>query len=195
MNKLEKEEDSPGDEKQKSTSRGVESMFRLTARNQINLSSIADNKANIMLTINSLIISLLVSTSALNITRDINFLIPGIILVISALFSLVFAILSVRPKISTGNFSKEELEKRTVNLLFFGNFYNVPYPEYQEAVKVMMNDYNFLYNSMIKDQYNLGVVLARKYKLLSLAYNFFMFGFIIAVLVFFLLFLLHKNQV
>lgn len=169
----------------KSTSRGVETMFRLTARNQINLSSIADNKANIMLTINSVLLSILISTSALNFQRELNFLIPGIILVVACLISLVFSILSVRPNISTGEFSDEDIKKKNVNLLFFGNFYGVEYPQYERAIKTMMDDYDFLYGNLILDQYNLGKVLSRKYRLLSFAYNFFMVGFITAVLTFF----------
>jgi len=174
----------------KSTARGIETMFRLTARNQINLSSIADNKANIMLTINAVIISVLVSTSAFSYSagRGPNFLIPGLILVIGSLTSLVFAVLSVRPKVVKGPISDEDLKNRKVDLLFFGNFYRIDYPKYEKAVKEMMKDYNYLYGSMIKDQYNLGKVLSQKYTLLTYSYNFFMFSFIIAVVVFFVLY-------
>ncbi len=173
----------------KSTARGTETVFRLTARNQINLSSIADNKANIMLTINSVLVSVLVSTSAINLERDFSLLIPGLILVVSCLISLVFAILSVRPKVSSGRFSEDDIKKKDVNLLFFGNFYNMGYPKYEDAVKEMIGDYDFLYNNLIKDQYSLGKVLSKKYRLLTLAYNFFMFGFILSVVTFFIFFL------
>ena len=174
----------------KSTARGTETVFRLTARNQINLSSIADNKANIMLTINAVLVSVLVSTSAFSLDNwDLSIQVPGLILVVSCLISLVFAILSVRPKITSGSFSEEDVEKKKVNLLFFGNFYNVPYEKYEAALKNMMEDYDFLYGNLIKDQYYLGKVLSKKYRLLTIAYNFFMFGFIIAVLTFFVFFL------
>ena len=165
----------------KSTVRGIETIFRSTARNQINLSSIADNKANIMLTINSVLLSVLVSTSALSFQRETSFLVPVLVLTVACLTSLVFSILSVRPNISAGQFTDDDIKNKNVNLLFFGNFYDVDYPKYEKAVKTMMDDYDFLYGNLIKDQYNLGKVLARKYKLLSIAYNFFMFGFIIAI--------------
>jgi hypothetical protein len=48
----------------------------------------------------------------------------------------------------------------------------------------MMKDGDYLYNSMIKDIYFLGVVLAKKYKYLRIAYTIFMWGLIIAVLAF-----------
>ena len=175
---------------EKTTERGVETMFRLTARNQINLSSIADNKANIMLTINAVIVSVLVSTSALNFTVGrFNFLIPGLILVSGCLISLVFAVLSVRPKIIKNKISDEDLKNRKVNLLFFGNFFKMDYEEYKSAMAEMMDDYDYLYGSLIKDQYNLGRVLSIKYRLLTYSYNFFMFSFVIAVITFFILYL------
>jgi len=175
----------------KTTARGIETMFRLTARNQINLSSIADNKANIMLTINAVIVSVLVSTSALNYTvgGGINFLVPGLILVSGCLISLVFAVLSVRPKIIKNKFSDEDLKNRNVNLLFFGNFFKMDFEEYKSALTEMMDDYDYLYGSLIKDQYNLGRVLSIKYRLLTYSYNFFMFSFVTAVITFFILYL------
>nr|WP_321358536.1 Pycsar system effector family protein [uncultured Draconibacterium sp.] len=175
---------------QKSTARGIETMFRLTARNQINLSSIADNKANIMLTINAVLVSAIMSTSALTLrTSEQNFLIPGIILIIGCLISLVFSILSVIPKYGSGNYSDEDLKKRKLNLLFFGNFFNMPYEQYEKGVKEMMNDYDYLYRTLTKDQYNLGKVLAKKYKLLRYSYRVFMASFVIAVLTFLVLYL------
>jgi hypothetical protein len=167
-------------------------MFRLTARNQINLSSIADNKANIMLTLNAVIVSVLMSTSAINFRagQGPNFLVPGLILIIGCLISLVFAILSVRPKYGSGNYSDEDLRDKKINLLFFGNIFKMPYAKYENGVKEMMDDYDYLYGTLTKDQYNLGKVLAQKYKLLSYSYNFFMYSFVVAVIIFFILYFL-----
>jgi HD superfamily phosphodiesterase len=175
----------------KTTARGIETMFRLTARNQINLSSIADNKANIMLTINAVIVSVLVSTSALNFTagHGLNFLVPGLILVSGCLISLVFSVLSVRPKIITSKHQDEDVKNQKVNLLFFGNFFKMDYDEYERAVKEMMDDYDYLYGTMIKDQYQLGKVLSIKYRLLKYSYNFFMYSFVVAVITFFVMYL------
>ena len=176
----------------KSTAKGVESMFRLTASNQMRLSSIADKKANILISINSILISFSAAVVAKRpvdlITNDSVFqgalAVPMIVLFISSLISLVFAILSCRPKIDDWEYREEDLQNRKVNLLFFGNFHRIPYPRYNQAVKEMMSDYDYLYSSMIKDQYFLGQSLFRKYKLLRVAYNIFMSGFIIAGLVF-----------
>ena len=175
----------------KNTARGIETMFRLTARNQINLSSIADNKANIMLTINAVIVSVLMSTSSMTFRsgEGPNFLIPGLILLVGCLISLIFAILSVRPKFGTGNYNDEDLKNKKINLLFFGNIFKMPFDQYKGGIKEMMDDYDYLYGNLTKDQYNLGKVLAQKYKLLRYSYNFFMFSFVSAVVVFFTMYL------
>ena len=109
---------------------------------------------------------------------------PAIVFVTTCLVTIVFAILSTRPKISSGQFTKEDIHNKKVNLLFFGNFYNMELEEYEWAVKEMMNDNNYLYSSMIWDQYNLGKVISQKYKLLRIAYTVFMIGLILSSLLF-----------
>lgn len=175
--------------KKKGYSRGVESMFRLTARNQINLSSIADNKSNILITVNTVIISIVLTVLISRFAESPQLIIPSFVFLAVSLITIIFAILSTRPQVSSGVFSKEDIKKKSVNLLFFGNFYNMDYDEYDWAIKEMMKDDYYLYATMIKDQYNLGIVLARKYKLLRKAYNFFMFGLVITIIVFVLSFL------
>ncbi len=169
----------------KNTARGIETMFRLTARNQINLSSIADNKANMMLTLNTILVSGIMGVSSIIIkAEDHNFLVPGLVLIVGCLVSLIFAVLSVRPKFGSGNYKQEDLQNKKVNLLFFGNIFKMPYKDYEKGVREMMDDYDYLYNTLTKDQYNLGKVLAKKYKLLRYSYNVFMMSFVLAVLTF-----------
>ena len=171
-------------QEEKLPGRGVESMFRLTARNQINLSSIADNKANILISINTIILTVLVSMGIGRIADYPNFIIPGIVFLSTCLITIIFAILSTRPKISSGKFTEEDIHNKKVNLLFFGNFYNMTMNEYEWAVKEMMKDNNYLYTSMIRDQYSLGKVIGRKYNLLRVAYTVFMIGLVLSSIMF-----------
>ncbi len=178
--------------KERTPEKGVESMFRLTASNQMRLSAMADKKANILISINSI----LISASAALVTKsqlpDKSLMLPLLILFGANLLSLVFSILSCRPKLTSGSVSKEDLQQKKVNLLFFGNFFRIPYPDYEKSMREMMEDYDYLYSNMIKDQYFLGLSLLRKYKLLRMAYNLFMFGFIVSALVFvFILLFIH----
>ena len=169
-------------DKQKGYSRGVESMFRLTARNQISLSSIADKKSNILISVNSIIISIVLSVLVSRFAEMPQIILPTLIFMLSSLITIVFAILSTRPNISPGRFTKEDIKDKKVNLLFFGNFYNMNLEEYDWALGEMMKDDDYLYSTMIKDQFALGKVLAKKYKLLRIAYNIFMYGLIVSVL-------------
>lgn len=170
--------------------RGVETMYRTTYRTHVNLSSIADNKANIMLSINAIIVSIIISTLVPQLSVKPELTIPTIILLAVCLLSIVFATLSTRPKITEGKVSKENIENKTSNLLFFGNYYNMPLQEFHWGMMEMIKDQEFLYSSMTRDLYYLGIVLAKKYRYLRICYSVFMFGLILAVLAYAVVYLI-----
>ncbi|MEM7101642.1 MAG: Pycsar system effector family protein [Bacteroidota bacterium] len=172
-----------GKGKAASYSRGVETMFRSTYRMHINLSAIADNKANIMLSINAIIISIMFS-EFLDKIKAPQYMIPAFILMGTCLISIIYATLSTRPKITEGKFTKDDIINRRSNLLFFGNFYNMTLDDYEYGIGEMLNDNDFLYGSMTRDVYFLGVVLAKKYKFLRTCYTVFMWGIILTVFAF-----------
>lgn len=166
------------------TNRGIETMFRTTSHNHIMLSEMADNKANILITINSIILSVVVSVLIRKVEEDPRLLIPTVLLVSVCLATMVFAILATRPNVLQGRFNKDDIKKKRTNLLFFGNFHEMDIENYEWAMKEMMKDGDYLYGSMIKDIYYLGKVLGKKYKYLRISYNIFMFGFIVAIAAF-----------
>jgi predicted metal-dependent HD superfamily phosphohydrolase len=166
------------------TERGIATMFRIMSANHMELSQMADSKANIMISVNTIVLSIMVSVLFNKLQFYTQFIIPSIILATVCLAAVVFAILATRPNVNRGTFMPEDIQEKKVNLLFFGNFFNMPLPDYEWAMKEMMNDSDYLYGSMVKDIYFLGVVLARKYKYLRISYNIFMFGLIIAVIAF-----------
>lgn len=168
----------------KNTERGVQTMFRTTSNNHFELSSLADGKSNIMISVNALIISVLLTVLLVRLPYYPNYIIPTTILLIVCLASMIFAILATRPSVSSGKFSEDDIRNKRANLLFFGNFYRVTLDEYTWGMNEMLKDREYLYNSMIKDIYFLGVVLARKYKYLRIAYTIFMWGLIVAVIAF-----------
>ena len=170
-------------------SRGADSMLRLTARNQISLSSIADNKSNILISLNGIIISLGLALLVRKFEERPEFIIPTLIFLIFSLATIVLAILSTRPDISSGKSGSHNVRSKKVNLLFFGNFYKMDIEEYESEVEELFNDDPYLYSAMIRDQYYLGKVLARKYRLLRLTYGVFMIGLIVSVGSFILVYL------
>jgi len=182
--KKKKQVDGAVELKELNLGRGVETMYRTTYRTHVNLSSIADNKANFMLTINAVVISFVV-TNLVPQTRDETWLIvPTIILLTVCLAALVFAIMATRPKVTEGKVARRDIEERRTNLLFFGNFYQMDLDDFHWGMTEMIKDQDFLYSSMTRDLYFLGIVLAKKYKLLRICYGIFMYGIILSVLAF-----------
>lgn len=166
------------------TTKGIQTMLRLTSENHMRLSDMADGKANILISVNAIIISVILSVLLRRLQVDTYLTIPTIIFLTSSVCTIVVAILATRPKVSIGTFSEEDVNNKKTNLLFFGNFYKCSMEEYEKAMSKMMVDSEYLYGSLVKDIYQLGVVLARKYRLIRWAYNIFMFGIIISVIAF-----------
>lgn len=161
--------------------RGIETMFRVTSENHITLSGMADTKSNIMISINSIILSVVISVLFRKLEEFPNLLIPTLMLVATCLVTIVFAILATRPNISSGKFTREDIKEKRTNLLFFGNFHGMELNNYDWGMREMMKDADYLYGSLIKDIYFNGRVLARKYKLLRWSYSIFMFGFVASI--------------
>lgn len=162
--------------------RGIETMFRTTSKNHLELSAIADNKANIMISINAIIISILMSVMIRKFEDYPNLILPTILLITVSLLTIVFAVLATRPNITKGTFTRDDILHQRTNLLFFGNFFRADLKEYEWGINQLMANSDLLYGSMTKDIYFLGKVLGRKYKLLRTAYNIFMYGLVISVL-------------
>lgn len=183
-----KEEEGKADilsvEKQEKLGRGVETMFRTTSTNHIRLSSMADSKANIMISVNAIIISVLLSVLLRKLEDYPNFILPSIIFLTTSVTTIVFSILATRPNVTSGRFTLLDIQNKKSNLLFFGNFHQMSYAEYEDGMETIMRKNEYLYSNMIHDIYNLGVVLGRKYRMLRIAYNIFMFGIIASVLAF-----------
>lgn len=180
-------------EKESRTERGIATMFRIMSDNHVSLSQMADSKANIMISVNTILLSILVSVLFSKLQYYPQFIIPTIILCTVSLAAVIFAILATRPNVNKGTFNHEDVQEKKINLLFFGNFFKMDLPDYEWAMKEMMNDREYLYGSMIKDIYFLGKVLARKYKYLRLSYNIFMFGLVLGVAAFIIAFVVSAD--
>jgi HD superfamily phosphodiesterase len=166
------------------SARSIETMFRTTSRNQIHLSSIADNKANILISVNSIIISIIVTMLITRFNDYPNIIIPSIVLLLTNLITVIYAILATRPNLPSGKFNLEKVKEGKVNLLFFGSYYKMEYDEYSKSLKNLLKKNDGLYNNMIMDQFWHGKVLGKKYALVRKAYTIFMYGIIISVLAF-----------
>ncbi|WOD44537.1 Pycsar system effector family protein [Hwangdonia lutea] len=182
--------------KNESPERGIQTFYRVALRNHIKLSDIADTKANILLSVNAIIISLVLSNliSKLDSPSNSYLIYPTLIFVVSSVISMILSIIATRPNVTSGEFTKEDVEQKRVNLTFFGNFHKMKLEEYQWAITELLKDKNYVYSSLTKDLYFLGKVLDRKYRILRTTYTIFMLGMVISVIAFIISFKVHRPK-
>ena len=166
--------------------KGIDTLFRITSTNHIMLGDIADKKANTILSVNAIIVSIALSVLFPKLDNPSNYYLiyPTIILLIAAVLAIILSIAVTRPRISAGKFSKEDVEHREVNIVFFGNFHKMQLQEFEWAMKEVINDREYIYGILTKDLYFLGKVLATKYAILRYTYIIFLIGIICSILAF-----------
>ena len=176
--KKDKEKDTLG------TSRGVETMFRTSYRVHMDLSSLADTKANIMISINGLILPILLGAISPKIDSNPWLLVPTSVLMIGCLISMVYAIRSARPRVSDTPITLDQVRENSANILFFGHYANMSRADFETGMTELMQDNDRLYRNMIRDLYGLGSVLTTKFKLLRKSYTVFMIAIVTGTLLF-----------
>ena len=183
----------------KNFGRGIDTMYRTSFRNHITLSKIADGKANMMISINTIILSIVITISGASIGffeevffENPEFLIPIISLLLSSLTAVVFAVFSARPSVTEYRVKKDKLIKsKEASLLYFGNFLKLEKSEFIEYMDEMKMDQNALYDDLARDLYDLGSVMHKKYLLLTISYNTFVGGLALAVISFLIVYLMN----
>ncbi|TMU55468.1 Pycsar system effector family protein [Flagellimonas algicola] len=172
--------------KSESPDRGIQTLFRVTLKNHLTLSDIADTKANILLSVNAIIISVALSNLIPKLDNPSNayLIYPTAIFITFSVVSMVLAVLATRPNVTSGQFTKKDVADKKVNLLFFGNFHKMSLGDYEWAIQELVKDKEYIYSSLTKDLYFLGLVLNRKYKILRLTYTIFIVGIVVSVIAF-----------
>ena len=171
-------------EKEKEADRSIATVFRIMAQSHTGLSQMADSKANILISVNSIILSIMIGSLFDKLNTDTYLQLPVAIISIVCVAAIVFGILATRPNVTQGRFTRDDIAQKKTNLLFFGNFHNMSLEDYNWGMNEMLGDKYYMSNSMIKDNYFLGVVLAKKYRYLRIAYNIFMYGLILSIIAF-----------
>jgi hypothetical protein len=175
----------------KAGGRGKDTLLRITIRNQVDQIAIADNKANMIIGINTIIISLTVaglgsgmSFAELSLLQFPHIIAPLTILMLTCTVSAVFSILAARPR-----FMKEKgvIDPETSSLLFFGNFKHLPLSVYIDEMYKVLKSNTLIYRNLIIDLYCNGQILSRKYRLLAFSYTSFLIGLVLCVIVYLLL--------
>lgn len=170
-------------EKKRKASKGVETLFRTTIANHIKLSEMADGKANLMISINTIVVSIILSAYVRDFDKAISLLIPSMLLLVVCLVTIIISVVATHPTTTPLGRGSGASQNDSVDLLFFGSYTRLTADEYRHDLKQVLNNDEVLYNSLIDNVYAQGQVLARKYRLLKFAYQFFMIGFPTAVVI------------
>lgn len=184
------QQEKPAKKKLGSRRRGISDMFRTSYRTHVELSAIADNKSNIMISINGIIISITIASISTKIDSNPWLLLPTSIILITCMIALIYSILAARPRVSNEDVTLEDVRANRSNILYFGNFYKLSRDEYVTGIEELMADSERIYNTMARDLYGLGTVLETKFRLLRIAYNVFMFGLAFSVASYILVYIL-----
>ncbi len=156
----------------------LDHFLRQTRVHHVQLSAMADVKANMMLTISALVITFSIGHLSNPLLRW-----PLLVLIVSCLATIVSAAYAVMPKLDRG--FRPDLDRPDCNILWFGNFMNLEYEEYARLMEGVMNDSSRVYEAQVREVYELGVFLGRKkYVYIRLAYLFFIFGLLASAAVF-----------
>lgn len=173
------------------SNKSAQMMFKTALRNHIDLTSIADNKANMMLTINAGIITVSLSLLASVISANPKMIYPISILLTTSVATIIYATLTTRPIKTKGMTAVKSIEGGPTNLFFYGNFYKMGFNEYKAGIKLVLDDENKLDDSIISDLFYLGKALGHKFLQLRTCYLIFMVGMTLTVLAFAILFILQ----
>ncbi len=164
--------------------RGVETLFRLLSKNQYTLNGMIDTKSNILISINALILSIIIGTVLSQLDKDPHLIYPSILILITNLTSITYAIFATRPELQHGKNNSSSVGEVGENLMFYGNFSGMQEVEYIDGLAALMSQGDELYKVIAKDTYYLGKVMDRKYKFLRISFNIFLIGIITSVLAF-----------
>ncbi|MEM9822510.1 MAG: Pycsar system effector family protein [Bacteroidota bacterium] len=193
---LKKEKDKAEKRKQSekiSGNRSAQMMFKTALRNHIDLTNIADNKANILLTISTGILTFGLPIASAYLSSSPYLMAPTIILMLTCLFTIIFATLATRPIEMSGQPSPELLRNGKSNLFFFGNFYKMNIEDYQANLKAIISNEEYLENIIISDLFYLGKALGEKYARLRKCYLVFMIGITATVIAYVVSFSMHAH--
>ena len=168
----------------KTPQRGIETWFRLASRNLYTRRKIVDSKASMLVTINALILSVVLGTVYEQLSDDPHLVYAVVPLILTNLISIAFAIFASKPRLERGVFSEQDLLERRVSLMTFDDFYAMTGDEYERALDRVMQDPVLLYGTMKRDIYRLGVDLSRRYIHIQRAYGVFLFGIVLATVMF-----------
>ncbi|MBI2380488.1 MAG: hypothetical protein HYV16_07020 [Gammaproteobacteria bacterium] len=156
----------------------VDRMLQGTRQHHVQLSMMADTKASMLITLSSLVITLSVPQ-----LMEPTFRTAAVILIVCCLATVGLATYAAMPKTPLRTSGRPDVADPHFNILFFGDFTRLDYPDFEENMFANMQDGEHIYQLMLKEIYTMGAFLAhKKYRYLRLASISFMTGFLASAL-------------
>lgn len=166
--------------------KGIETMYRISMNSHVQFNKIADNKANILISVNAIVVSILLSTflPAFLSGNYLTLRIPFAIFIVTCSLTVALAIIATIPKHTKDYINLDQMENKAGEYLFFGNFTKMNMTDYVAGMRRFQRDDTLSYDALSQNFYILGQALAAKYRLLFIAYRVFLIGFVISVIAF-----------
>jgi hypothetical protein len=174
--------------------RAADTLFRSAYRVQMDLTALADNKANMMISINGIVMSIIIASVAPKLDNNPWLLLPTVVLLIGNLVSMVYAVMAARPRVKSPALNPPIPAKPGGNLLFFGTFATMREDDFVAAMSQLMEERMPVYETMMRNIYGIGTVLFRKFLLLQYAYTSFMVALVLGVTSFMIVFVWLAQQ-
>lgn len=162
------------DKKSKKDIRTAETLLKVTYQNHIALSQLADTKANMLISINGLIVSVMIALLTPRLDSFSWQLMPGLVLIGGCVISLALAVVASRPRLYRRPVSLDQVRRNEGNVLFFGQFMTLSLEDFQESMRVIMRDGALLQDNLTRQLYYMGESLLQKYSRLQTAYSVFL---------------------
>jgi hypothetical protein len=152
----------------------LDHLVRQTRMNHLQLSQMADVKANMLLTLASVVITL-----CLRYLTDASLRWIAAVLILFCLLTVILAAYAVMPKtpLKIKRGEQPDVHSPHFNLLFFADFLQLSYEDFEAAMEGVMNDHSRAYQVQLQEVYTSGLFLAKeKYRYIRLAYLTFIVG-------------------
>jgi len=159
-------------------------MIKTSSRNQVDLVSIADKKAGIMITVNSILLTILIPMFASYIFDFSRYIIPIGLLTVTSGLTILFATLATRPSLVNNEATDAKISTGQKSIFYFKNFSNLSKSDFVEEARDLITRDTVFEQSVLTDLYDVGIDLDLKYKRLRWCYTIFGAGIILTMISF-----------
>jgi hypothetical protein len=180
--------------KELGSTRGIETMYRSAYRAQLDLTALAATKANIMISLNGLILSVLTLSGPFVLVAEPMFTAPIAVFLATCLGSIIFAVLAAQPHFNRSNSTIDEFKKDQANILVFEQFSSLNINEHSKVMTGLLRNNKRVYKNMSRQLYLLGIDAHRKYRLLKYSYMAFLIGLSVSTLMLLAVGLLYQTH-